>query len=78
MDRQNKKCSYARKTERRKNDAGTDKEEAKTLAGTLLEAALEGMANGEKVRGGRYQMMDNIMINGLYSDKKKTTAVVKE
>ena len=31
----------------------------------LLKDALEGMVNGEKVRGRRrYQMIDNIMING--------------
>ena len=33
--------------------------------------ALEGMANGKKVRGRRYQMIDNIMINGLYEDTKR-------
>ena len=33
MDRQNKKCSCARKSGRRKNNAGTDKEEEKKLAG---------------------------------------------
>ena len=35
IDRQNKKCSCARKSGRRKNDAGTDKEEEKKLAGPL-------------------------------------------
>ena len=30
------------------------------------------MVNGKKVRGRiRYQMIDNIMINGLYEDTKK-------
>ena len=33
---------------------------------------LEGMVNGKTVRGRRrYQMIDNIMINGLYEDKKR-------
>ena len=38
----------------------------------LLKDALEGMVNGKKVRGRRrYQMIDNIMINGLCEDTKK-------
>ena len=38
----------------------------------LLKDALEGMANGKKVRGRRiYQIIDNIMINGLYEDTKR-------
>ena len=38
----------------------------------LLKDALEGMANGKKVRGRkRYQMIDNIMKNGLYVDTKR-------
>ena len=37
----------------------------------LLKDALEGMVDGKKVRGRRrYQMIDNIMINGLYEDTK--------
>ena len=33
----------------------------------LLKETLEGMVNGRKDRGRRiYQMIDNIMINGLY------------
>ena len=35
MDRQNKECSCVRKSGRRKNNAGTDKEEEKKLAGPL-------------------------------------------
>ena len=36
-----------------------------------MKDALEGMVNGKKVRGRRrYQMIDNIMINGLYADTK--------
>ena len=39
----------------------------------LLKDALEAMVNGKKkfraIR--RYQMIDNIMINGLYEDTKK-------
>ena len=37
----------------------------------LLKDALEVMVNGKKVRGRRYQMIDNIMINGLYENTKK-------
>ena len=38
----------------------------------LLKDALEGMVNGKKVRGRRrYQIIDNIMINGLYEDTKR-------
>ena len=34
--------------------------------------ALEGMVNGKKVRGRRrYQMIENIMIKGLYEDTKR-------
>ena len=37
----------------------------------LLKDALECMINGKKIRGRRrYQMIDNIMINGLYEDTK--------
>ena len=37
-----------------------------------LKDALEGMVMGKKVRGRRrYQMIDNIMINGLYEDTKR-------
>ena len=40
MDRQNKKCSCARKSGRRKNNAGTDKEEEKKLVGPLAKKEL--------------------------------------
>ena len=37
-----------------------------------LKDALEGMVNGKKVRGRRrYQMIENIMINGLFEDTKR-------
>ena len=37
----------------------------------LMKDALEGVVNGKKVRGRRrYQMIDNIIINGLYEDTK--------
>ena len=55
MDRQNKKFSCARKSGRRKNNAGTDKEEEKNCLGhwprrnCLLKDALEAMVNGKKV-----------------------------
>ena len=73
-----KKCSCTRKSGRRKNNAENAKEVEKKLAGhwlrrnCLLKDALEGMVNGKKVRGRRrYQMIDNIMINGLYGDMKR-------
>ena len=37
----------------------------------LLKDALEGMLNRKKVRVRRHQMIDNIMINGLYTDTKR-------
>ena len=37
----------------------------------LLKDALEGMVNGKKVQSRRYEMIDNIMINGLYEDTKR-------
>ena len=38
----------------------------------LLKDAPGGMVNQKKVRGRRrYQLIDNIMINGLYADTKK-------
>ena len=38
----------------------------------LLKDVLEGMVNGKKVRGRRrYQMLDNIMINGLNEDTNR-------
>ena len=52
MDRQNKNCSRATKSGRRKNNAGTDKEEEKKLAGPLgkKELPAEGCSrrNGEE------------------------------
>ena len=79
MDRQNKICSCARKSGWRKNNAGTDKEEEKKLAGPLTkkELSAEGCSRrngkGKKVRGTRYQMIDNFIINGLYEDTKRKT-----
>ena len=38
----------------------------------LLKDALEGMVNGEMVHGRRrYQMIDYILISGLYADTKR-------
>ena len=42
------------------------------LGHTLLKDALGGMVNSRNVRGReRYQMIDNIMVNGLYEDTKR-------
>ena len=40
MDRQNKKCSCAEKSGRRRNKVGTDKEEEKKLTGPLAKKEL--------------------------------------
>ena len=40
MDRQNKKCSCAGESRRRKNNAGNDKEEEKKLTGPLAKKEL--------------------------------------
>ena len=53
MDRQNKKCSCAKKSLRRKNNAGTDKEEEKKLAGTLAKKELP--AEGCSRRYGKWE-----------------------
>ena len=78
IDRQNKKCSNARKSGRRKNNAGTDNEEKKKLARPLAKNELpaDGCSrknvNGKKDHSRRrYQIIDNIMINGLYEDTKR-------
>ena len=40
----------------------------------LLKDVLEGLVNGKNVCARRrYQMIDNIMINGLYADTKRKT-----
>ena len=36
----------------------------------LLKDAPEGMVNAKKVRGRRCQMIENIMVNGLYEDTR--------
>ena len=81
MDRQNIKCSCARKNGRRKNNAGTDKEEEKKLAGTLAKKELpaEGCSRmyGKWEESSRQKkisdemMIDNNMMNGLYEDTKR-------
>ena len=62
---------------RRKNNAGTDKEENK-LAGPLAKKELlaEGwyIRNGTQEEGSQQKKIlniDNIMINGLYADMKR-------
>ena len=77
MDGQNKKFGCARKSRRRKNNAGADKEQEKYWLGhwlrrnCLQKDALEGIVNGKKVRGRRNQMIDNIMTNGPYEYTKR-------
>ena len=54
IDRQNKKCSFARKSGRRKNSAGTDKEEEKKVAGPLAKKEL--LAEGCSRRYGKWEV----------------------
>ena len=53
MDRQNKKCNFARKSGRKKNNAGTDEEEKKKLAGPLFRKEL--LAEGYSRRYGKWE-----------------------
>ena len=53
MDRQNRKCSSARKSGGRKNNAGTDKEEEKKLAGPLAKKELP--TKGCSRRNGKWE-----------------------
>ena len=77
IDIQSKKCSYARKSRRRKDNAGTDKEEEKKLAGPLAKKKLSAKGcsrrngKGKEVHGRRYQMIENYMVNELYEDTKR-------
>ena len=63
MDRQNKKCSCARKGGRRKNNAGKIRKRKRNWLGhwlrrnCLLKDALQDIVNGKKVRGRRNQMI---------------------
>ena len=63
MDRQNKKCSCARKSGRIKNNAGTGKEEEKKLAGRLAKKELlaEGCSrrNGEREEGSQQKKISD-------------------
>ena len=78
MDRQNKKCSCARKSGRRMNNAGTDKEEEKKLVEPLAKKELpaEGCSrrNGKREECSRQKKISSdrhIMIIGLYEDTKR-------
>ena len=63
MDRQNKKCSCARKAGRRKNKAGNDKEEEKKLTGPLAKKELPAEAcsrrNGKREESSRQKISDD-------------------
>ena len=75
MDRQNKKNAVTRKSGRTMLEL-IKKRKRNWLghwlrSNCLVKVALEGMINGKKVhRRRRYQMIDNVMINGLYEDTK--------
>ena len=70
MDRQNKKCTCARKIVRRKNNAGTYKEEEKKLAGPLPKKELpaEGCSrkNGKREEASRQKKISD---DRQYHDK---------
>ena len=63
MDRQNRKCSCARKSGRRKHNAGTDKDKEKKLAGPLAKKELtaEGCSrrNGKRKESSRHKKSDD-------------------
>ena len=63
MDRQNKKCRYSRKSERRRNNAGTDKEEEKKLAGPLAKKELPAQVcsrrNGKREENSRQKKVSD-------------------
>ena len=61
MDRQNKKCSCARKGGRRKNNAGTNKKEENKLAGPLTKHFLLKYAreNGNREEGSRQKKISD-------------------
>ena len=68
MDRQNKKFGCARKSGKRKNNAGTDKQQEKKLAGPLAKKELSSQGcsrrNGKWEESSRQKnISDNI--NGL-------------
>ena len=78
IDRQNKKCSCAGNSGRRKNCGGTDKEEENKLTGPLAKKELpaERIVNGKKVRGRRRydrQHYDKWTVSHL--GKKRATSV---
>ena len=63
MNRQIKKCSCARKSGRRKNSAGTDKEEEKKLAGLLAKNELHSKGcsrrNGKREESSRQKKISD-------------------
>ena len=78
MDKQNEKMQLCQKEQDKENNAGTDKEEEKKLAGPLAKKRLsaEGCSrrNGKRKESSRQKKIsdiDNIMVNGLHEDTKK-------
>ena len=63
MDKQNKKCSCARKSGGRKNNAGSDKEEENKLIGTLAKKELPNeecsRRNGKREESSRQKISDD-------------------
>ena len=78
MDRQNKKCSCARKSGRKKNNAGTDNEEENKLVGPLAKKELpaEGCSkrNCKREQGSHQKKISDDKQhykNGLYEDTER-------
>ena len=66
MDRQNKKCSCARKSESRKKNVEIDKEKEKKLAGPLAKKELP--AGGCSRRNGK---REKYLLHKMMSDDRK-------
>ena len=80
MDREDKKCSCAKSARRKNIMLQLIRKKKRTRLchclrkNCLLKDAQEGMAKGKKVRGKRgYQIIDNIMINGLCEEMERKT-----
>ena len=79
MDRENKTCSCSRKSGLRKNNAGTDKEEEKKLAGPMAKKELPpeecSTRNGKREEGSRQKKISD---DRQYHDKWTVCRYEKE
>ena len=71
MDRENKKCSGTRKSGRRKNNEGSDKEEEKKLAGPLTKkepsAEIYSKRNGKWEEGSQQNKISDRQHNDKWT-----------